>query len=159
VVTIESSTAGVESVIEQIIRRYSNPARVTYMYIFQLPIDGDFSGVVPAADQVITAWVDEGSGFQVMPADEAVRLCEGIRQLHIIDKPQRRLTSTERKQMMARTVQISIEQKADDLIVVHLVSKAITFSPKGDRDVYEHWRLGSTGWYSAHRPDGNTTED
>ncbi|MBX3080218.1 MAG: hypothetical protein KF716_01205 [Anaerolineae bacterium] len=155
----ETSPAGMDIVINQIIRRYSNPARATFMYLFLLPLDADFSGVFPTPETVLTAWVDEGSGFQVTPADEAVRLCSGIQQLHIIDSAEHRLTSTERKQMMARTIQFSVEQKADDFIVVHLVSKAITFSPKGDREVYEHWRLGSTGWYSIHRPEGNTTED
>ena len=157
--TTEPLPADVNSVINQIIRRYSNPARATFMYLFLLPLDADFSGVFPAPENVLTTWVDEGSGFQATPADEAVRLCAAIQRLHIIDSAEHRLTSTERKQMMARTIQFSVEQKADDFIVVHLVSKAITFSPKGDREVYEHWRLGSAGWYSAHRPQGNTTED
>ena len=128
------------------------------MYLFRLPIEADFSGIIPAETSILTAWVDEGGGFQLTPPADAVALCTTIRGLHLIDKGEHRMTSTERRQMMSRTVQFSLEPKADDLIVVHLVSKAITFSPKGDREVYEHWRLGSAGWYSAHRPNGNTTE-
>jgi hypothetical protein len=157
IMTLPSTTA-FDIIIDQIIRRYSNPSRTTFMYMFRLPIEADFSGIVPPASSVLFSWVDEGSGFQSTQPVDAVQLCASIRQLHLIDKPQRRLTSTERRQMMSRTVQFSLKSEADDLIVVHLVSKAITFSPKGDREVYEHWRLGSTGWYSAHRPNGNTTE-
>ena len=81
---------GVEGVIDQIIRRYSNPSRTTFMYLFRLPIEADFSGIIPAETSILTAWVDEGGGFQLTPPADAVALCTTIRALHLIDKREHR---------------------------------------------------------------------
>jgi hypothetical protein len=144
-------------VIARLITRYNNPARMAYTYLFRLTSGGDFSCVIPNEGEVVMAWVDEGDGLEVAPVDHALRRCQAIQEAHITTSPAHKLTPHERRQMMARAIVFALDQHTDDLIVVHLISRSLTFTPKGDREVYEHWRLGGEGWYSAHRPQGNTT--
>jgi hypothetical protein len=63
-------------------------------------------------------------------------------------------TPTERKQLMGRSVLFSVRPLAADRIEVHLVSRSLIYTPKGDREVIEEWRRAEDGqWYSAYKKD------
>lgn len=145
-------------IVSRLLTRYSNPARMAYTYLFNVTPDADMTAIFPASATVLAAWVDEGGGLQPTPTAEALRLSETVREARVAHHTSHKLTPHERRQMMARLILFSVERKEEGLIVVHLISRSLGFTPKGDREVYEHWRLGEQGWYSAYRPEGNTTE-
>lgn len=151
------SDLDLDVIVSRLITRYSNPARQAYTYLFRVTPDADMTPIFPATETVLAAWVDEGGGLQPVPTADALRLSGAVRESRVAQRSEHKLTSHERRQMMARLIVFSVEQDDEALIVVHLISRSLGFTPKGDREVYEHWRLGEEGWYSAYRPEGNTT--
>jgi hypothetical protein len=83
---------------------------------------------------------------------EAVARCQAAAQIKPHAEPPHSLTPHQRKQMMARAIQFSLRAVTEDEIALHLVSRALGFSPKGDREVIEAWRRTAEGvWYSVYR--------
>lgn len=141
----------------RLLQRYSASGRTAYTYLFYLRQGADTGALIPVAADVISAWSDQGSGFLPLPPETVIQQCEAIHALEFHNPPgyapqSGRLTPHQRRQQMARTVQFTITPQVDDLVVVHLVSRALKFSPKGDRSVTEHWKPTDGGWYSAYRP-------
>lgn len=147
------SGEALDFVSRRIMERYSNPARRAYLYLFRLKPDSDFAPIVPIGDAILTAWIDEGNGLALMPTDESIERARAALDLrsNLHRLPQRTM-----RQTMARVVVFSVVQSAAALIAVHLLSRALMFSPKGDREVHEQWRPidNSEGkiWYSAYQP-------
>jgi hypothetical protein len=136
----------------RIVARYGHPARAAYLYMFRLRPGADFSPILPPQEAALAAWVDEGDGLLPTPIEAAIERCRAALEIRPdVDKPQR-LTAHQRRQMMARSVFFSLEQTAEGLIEVHLQSRSLAFSPKGDRIAHETWRPTRDGWYSAYRP-------
>ena len=142
-----------DDVTARIVRRYANPARTAYLYLFRLKPGGELGPIVPEADSVLAAWADEGEGLLSTPPDEAVRKCAAAHAvgLEIAQTPQK-LTPHQRRQLMARSILFTVEQISDSVINVHRFSRALAFSPKGDRKVTEEWHPSNEGWYSSYRP-------
>lgn len=139
-----------DTVAERIARRYAHPGRAAYVYLFRLKLESDLTPLIPATEWVVTAWLDEGSGLSPASAALTVEHCAATRSTGLNRRHAQ--TATERKQQMARAIQFIVTQLDDKLIEVHLVSRALLFSPKGDREVHEQWRPASDGWYSAYQP-------
>jgi hypothetical protein len=141
-----------EAVALKIVERYSHPGRTAFTYLFQMKPESDFTALVPDPTAVIAAWIDEGNGLVSMPVDTAVVHCRTTQ----VESPKRddqgKLTSNQRRQMMARSILFIVTQLDTDEIEVRLVSRALNFSPKGDREVTEKWRRTADDWYSAYQP-------
>ncbi len=145
--------SGPEFVAARIAERYAHPGRVAYLYLFQLEPGSDFSPLMPPVESTLAAWLDEGGGLAPVAVETAVERCRAA--IHTKPDPanQRAMTSNQRRQMMARSILFSVTQPADDLITVRLLSRALHFSPKGDREAFEEWHRAGEGWYSAYQPD------
>ncbi|MCC7451743.1 MAG: hypothetical protein IT324_30320 [Anaerolineae bacterium] len=141
-----------DEVAAQIARRYAHPGRKAYTYLFRLKPHAPFNAIVPAQDSVLTAWLDEGAGLSPAPIDTALDRCRAVHAIGPDLQRQPQLTSHQRRQLMSRSILFSVIQRNEDVIEVHLISRALAFSPKGDREVTEEWRRGASGWYSAYRP-------
>ena len=138
-------------VAAHIAQRYAHPGRAAYTYLFQLKPDSDFGLLVPEATAILAAWMDEGNGLQPVPAESAVERCRATHaQAPDLQRPQK-LNRHQRRQLMARSILFSATQHGDDLVQVRLVSRALIFSPKGDREAFEDWRRTGDDWYSAYR--------
>jgi len=147
-----SATSALDHVAMRIVERYSNPSRKAYTYLFRLHIESPLTALVPLATDVLAAWVDEGRGLVPTAPLEAVARCQAAAQIKPHTEPLHSLTPHQRKQMMARAIQFSVRPVAEDEISLHLVSRALGFSPKGDREVIEAWRRTADGvWYSVYR--------
>ncbi|PJF35949.1 MAG: hypothetical protein CUN49_07935 [Candidatus Thermofonsia Clade 1 bacterium] len=147
-----SAIEALDHVAARIVARYSNPSRKAYTYLFRLRLGAPLTALVPAVSDVIAAWVDEGSGLLPTEPHEAVARCQSAARIKPHTEPPHTLTPHQRKQMMARAIQFSLQPVAEDEIALHLVSRAIGFSPKGDREVVEAWRCTDDGtWYSVYR--------
>jgi hypothetical protein len=140
----------IEFVAGRIAARYAHPGRTAYTYLFQLKPDSDFGPLVPDPESVIVAWMDEGNGLLPAPTDTAVEHCRAVLANKTDLTTPRKITSHERRQMMARSILFTVTQPAD-LVEVRLLSRALVFSPKGDREANEQWRPTGEGWYSAYR--------
>jgi hypothetical protein len=140
-------------VTQRLVERYGHPARTAYLYMFRIKADSNFSLLIPESESIIAAWVDEGSGLALTKADEALERCGMTKSVKTVSEGPRKLTSHQRKQMMARSVQFSVVQSSPDLVEVHLMSRSLGFSPKGDRETHELWRPTGDGWYSAYKPE------
>jgi hypothetical protein len=139
-------------VSERIAQRYAHPGRAAYLYLFRLQVGSDFSALVPSIAQVIEAWIDEGQGLKSADPASVIAACSIVRDAKLqFSKP---TDSPSRKRQMSRAVLFSVDQTDDDSINVRLISRAVSFTPKGDREVNELWRRTGTGeaWYSTHRP-------
>jgi len=134
-------------IAEKIVARYGHPARTAYLYLFQLIADADRSPLIPRAEAVLGAWIDEGMGV-LQPADAANALerCAAARDLPLT----RPATPHERRLFMARVVTFTFMQGAPDEHQVILISRALRFTPKGDRTAIETWRPAEGSWYSAY---------
>src|SRR5215208_5511169 len=144
---------GTEFVANRIAQRYANPARSAYVYLFQVRPDADFSQLIPAPEVVIAAWYDERNGMEQVTPQAALEHCRATKQA-VTDLAQpKKMTSHERKQMMARSIVFSVTQPSESVIQVHLFSRSLSFSPKGDREVTEEWRQSGDTWFSAYQPD------
>jgi hypothetical protein len=143
---------GTEFVANRIAQRYANPARSAYAYLFQIKPDADFSSLIPPPEIVIAAWVDEGNGLQPTSPLSAVERCQTTKQAVSDLATPRQRTSHERKQTMARSVLFSVAQLSESMIEVHLVSRSLAFTPKGDREVSEAWHQSGDSWFSAYQP-------
>ncbi|MBO9308267.1 MAG: hypothetical protein J7551_00605 [Chloroflexi bacterium] len=147
-----SATNALDHVAARIVERYSNPSRKAYTYLFRLQADAPLTALVPSATDVLAAWVDEGHGLVPTAPSEAVARCQAAAQIRPHAGPLHGLTPHQRKQTMARAIQFSVRPVSEDEIALHLVSRALGFSPKGDREVIEAWRRAADGiWYSAYR--------
>jgi hypothetical protein len=147
-----SATSALDHVAARIVERYSNPSRKAHTYLFRLQADASLTALVPLATDVLAAWVDEGHGLVPTAPSEAVARCQAAAQVKPHTEPPHSLTPHQRKQMMARAIQFSVRLVAEDEISLHLVSRALGFSPKGDREVIEAWRRTAEGvWYSVYR--------
>lgn|SRR5258708_1716563 len=142
----------VDLVAHKIVQRYAHPERKAYLYMFRLKPASDFSAIVPAPENILAAWIDEGNGLLPAAVDSALVACSAAREPHTNPRAPGKLTSHERRQLMARSVLFSVEATAPDLIEVRLSSRALTFSPKGDREVLERWQRTGAEWYSAYQP-------
>ena len=123
------------------------------MYLFRVTPASDFTALLPAAENVITAWVDEGERLVETPAEIALAHGQSTHDEAPNLSTPRGLSSQQRRQMMARSVLFSVTQLNDDEIEVYLVSRSLIFSPKGDREVTERWQRTGDSWYSAYQPD------
>jgi hypothetical protein len=143
-----------DDVAERIARRYAHPERVAYTYLFRLAPGNDFGPLVPLADHVLSSWMDEGDGLAKVEADSAARNCQAAYEAMQEARRQskRPKTSHERRQQMARSILFTVTRPAEDEIDVHLLSRALAFSPKGDREVVEKWRRSAEGWFSSYQP-------
>ncbi|MCC7208629.1 MAG: hypothetical protein IT323_15080 [Anaerolineae bacterium] len=132
--------------------RYASPSRKAYTYLFWVRDAAALDGLVPTAEQVVAAWVDEGAGLSPLDAAEAVRRCAEARARRPQDRPSGQLSPHERRQMMARAILFTLTQARPDQVDVHLWSRALGFSPKGDRQAFEQWEQTDDGvWFSAYR--------
>ncbi|HLY29156.1 MAG TPA: hypothetical protein VKQ72_22615 [Aggregatilineales bacterium] len=145
-------TEAADWVASRIIERYGRPGRVAYMVMFRLQNSADFSHIVPPRESIVAAWIDAGSGLLPATAESALERCKILQAVHTLARAPHQMTADERRQMMARSVLFSVQQTATDLVEVRLISRSLTFSPKGDREANEQWKPGSEGWYSAYRP-------
>ncbi len=143
----------VDLVAHKIVQRYAHPERKAYLYMFRLQPGSDFSAIVPAPENILAAWVDEGNGLLPAAVDSALVACSAAREIHINSRTPGKLTTHQRRQLMARSVLFSVEATAPDLIEVRLRSRALTFSPKGDREILERWQRTGADWYSAYQPE------
>jgi hypothetical protein len=141
-----------EFVTSRIVRRYGHSGRAAHLYLFRLVPGSDFLRLPPDRQTLIAAWMDEGGGLAPATPDEAVTRCKLARSTlegYKINRP-------ETQRLMARIVVFSVaEHIADAQVIVELFSRALAFTPKGDRRVTETWRQaedGTDSWYSAH-PD------
>jgi hypothetical protein len=142
-----------EAVALKIVERYSHPGRTAYLYLFQLKPGVDFASLIPEASGVIAAWIDEGANLVATPVDTALAHCKTTQEIAPNRDVPQKLTSHQRRQMMARAILFSVNQLDADEVEVHLVSRALIFSPKGDREVNEKWLRSGDSWYSAYQPD------
>jgi hypothetical protein len=132
--------------------RYATPSRKAYTYLFWVKDETTLSELIPPAEQVIAAWVDEGVGLLPLNAAEATRQCAVARAQRPQDRPSGQLSPNERRQMMARVILFTLEQSGPAQVDVHLWSRALGFSPKGDREAFEQWEQAEDGvWFSAYR--------
>lgn len=149
-------------VTEKLLYRYNHPSRKAYVYVFQLAEDADLPQIiVPTADRILAAWVDEGYGeLRATDAASAAALANAA----ALIKPQagapHPLTAHERRQMMARIITFCLKEAEEDgesVVRLHLYSRALGFTPKGTREAFETWRKTSDGiWYSSYQPQGET---
>ena len=142
-----------EAVTLKIVERYSRPGRTAYMYLFRVTPESDLTALIPPASIVIAAWMDEGNNLVVSSIDTAIAHSTATRNAAPNLTAPQKLSSDQRRQMMARVVIFSVSQLNDDEVEVHLVSRSLIFSPKGDREVTEKWRRHGDSWYSAYQPD------
>ncbi len=140
-------------VAARIAERYAHPGRAAYTYLFRLKPDRDFGPLVPDPESVVSAWLDEGGGLAPVPVESAVEHCRAaLAAKPDLTRPQQ-TTSHQRRQMMARSILFSVDQREENLVKVRLLSRALHFTPKGDREAFEEWRPTGGGWYSAYRPE------
>ncbi|MHB8627984.1 MAG: hypothetical protein ACYDBJ_17390 [Aggregatilineales bacterium] len=139
-----------EFVAGRIVTRYGHPARAAHLYLFRLMPNSDFGLAPPDPQTVIASWMDEGGGLAPVAPNEAVAHCQAARamlQEHTTIRP-------ETRRLMARLVVFSVEEhETEALVIVQLFSRALAFTPKGDRRATETWRRaedGTNGWYSAY---------
>ena len=145
--------APADLVTQKIVQRYAHPERKAYLYMFRLNPGSEFSSLVPAPESVLAAWVDEGSGLLPAAAGLALAACAITLEVHIASGTPKKLTPHERRQQMARSVLFTVQESMPDLIEVRLISRALAFSPKGDREAHEHWQRSGSDWYSAYHPE------
>jgi hypothetical protein len=142
----------VQYVAERIAQRYAHPSRTAYLYLFQIKADTDLTSPVPDPESVVAAWVDQGAGLASAPIELAVEQCAATYNLKL--RMTRPRTPDERRRQMARCVMFTAAQSSEDTVNIHLVSRALAFSPKGDRVADEEWKpTGDGGWYSVYNPD------
>jgi hypothetical protein len=134
-----------EVIAQKIVERYSHPSRTAYLYFFVLRPDANRAILIPHVGDVLYAWVDEGHGLVQKSPAEAVASCKTADSFRL----ERPMNPQQRRMQMARVVTISLEQQAPDQVLVDLYSRAIAFTPKGDRHVLEIWRPAEGSWYSA----------
>jgi hypothetical protein len=147
-------SSATDYVAARIAERYANPARAAYLYLFHLKPGSGFSPLAPDPELILSAWVDEGTGLASVPVEAAVERCRAaIAAKPDLSKPQQ-LTPHQRRQMMSRSILFTVEQPSDKIVTVRLLSRALHFTPKADREAFEEWHPTSGGgWFSAHRPD------
>src|SRR5258708_28328290 len=97
-------------VANRIVERYGRPGRSAYLVMFRLKEGSDFSGVTPKPDSIEAAWIDAGSGLLPAKVEAALARCETLRAVHTPADAPHRLTSDERRQMMARCILFSVVQ-------------------------------------------------
>jgi hypothetical protein len=140
-------------VIRRLVGRYATPARKAYLYLFKVAVDAPQKGLIPTPTDVQRAWVDDGQGLQEIPIETALAKLTAAK----ATAPQATQTPPleGRKQLMARAVLFSLAPTTQGALEVHLFSRAISYSPKGDREVRERWQREAadpTLWYSAYQP-------
>lgn len=142
----------VEFVTSRIVARYGHPARKAYLYLFRLTPGSDFDRTPPDPSSIIGAWLDEGDQLAPAAPKDAIARCQSAYSALHASSDRR----PETRRLMARIVVFSVEEHEPGMmVVVQLSSRALAFTPKGDRRVTETWRPaqdGTDGWYSAH-PD------
>lgn len=143
------SEADLSFVAGQIAARYAHPSRTAYLYLFRLTPGADFAQMPLDTTYIVTAWVDEGVGLAAVSASEAVARCAAAAQF----RAARPANAHERRLTMARLVMFNVIGGADQAqIAVDLYSRALQFTPKGDRRALETWRRADEiggDWYSA----------
>ncbi len=144
--------APTDIVAGRIAERYRTPARRAYLYLFRLKPDASLEGLVPVADSVLEAWMDVGDGLLPSPIDRVLTECRRAADIKPHTQTPTRLTAHERKQMMARAIMFIATQPEPSSVLINLASRALGFSPKGDRTALEEWRRSAEGrWYSTRR--------
>jgi hypothetical protein len=139
------SSEAVEFIVGKLVERYSHPGRVSFMYMFRLAPGTDFEPLLPAAAVIQDAWMDEDTGL--VPVEAAVALAH-CRETLVVSKA-RPTNRQERRRQMARVVSFIVLPQTATQVVVELSSRALLFSPKGDRRVTEIWHPAEGGWYSV----------
>lgn len=143
----------------RIVERYSHPSRTNYLYLFHVQSSADFQPIPPVAGQIIQAWVDEENTLSSIDPIKACHLCQLTadrwRSQSVVDGYAPPRSREERRRLMARQVVFSItppDPAGEPVALVDLFSRAIAFTPKGDRRVTETWRPFAGGWFSAYKP-------
>ncbi len=132
--------------------RYATPSRKAYTYLFWVRDAAALEALIPTPEQTIAAWVDEGAGLLPLDGAEAVRRCAEARARRPQDRPSGQLSPHERRQMMARAILFTLTPVRPDQINLNMWSRALGFSPKGDRQAFEQWEQTDDGlWFSAYR--------
>jgi|GEM_PF-1075519 len=146
--TLLPDTSSLTYVTQRLVDRYGMAGRTAYLYLFRVQPGSDFVLLIPDAAQVIDAWIDDGAGLQVTTANTAIDRCRTALDHRIAHAPQ---NTQERRQHMARVVMFSIDLQSAERISVDLFSRALFFTPKGDRRVGEIWLPTADSWYSSAR--------
>jgi hypothetical protein len=159
----QPSEADFAQVVARIHARYANPARKAHAYLFRVGSAAALEVLLPSADDLLAAWIDEGHGLHPLPPAEALARCQAA----LNSQPPRRT-----QQQMARAASFCLGStiEADQtLIVADLVSRSLHYTPKGDRRVRELWQtaagdslIGAVGaeriWFSKFtNPDTTNT--
>jgi len=147
--------SALDEVTARIVRRYANPARIAYAYVFRLVPGSTFDKVLPARETIMTAWIDEGEGLAQTSIERALERCAAVTKM-AVPRPYNPhdFTPEQRKFLNSRTAQFTV-YPSEDVIEVHLVSRSPVFTPKGDRQVIEKWARSADGeWYSVYQPKG-----
>lgn len=141
-------------ILNRLLNRYSTPGRTNYCTLFLMRADSSFNVLIPDPAQCLAAWVDRGSGLQSAPVDQAVTMLQAERDPALAAVDRGTLTDSEsRRAQMTRVIIFTIYQTAEDEIHVDLFSRALHYSPKGDRIAHEMWRTAEDGtWYSVYTP-------
>jgi hypothetical protein len=138
-------TPGLETILGKICERYSHPSRVAYLYLFHLVNSADRGVLIPNASEVLQAWIDEGSGLALTDPQNGIAQCQATANF----RTSHPANTHERRMSMARVVTLTVTQDSAVQYSVNLISRALHFSPKGDRQAFETWRPAEGSWYSA----------
>src|SRR5260221_6026631 len=99
----------VDLVAHKIVQRYAHPERKAHLYMFRLKPGSDFSAIVPAPENILAAWVDEDNGLLPAAVDSALVACSAARETHINSRTPGKLTTHQRRQLIARSVLFIVE--------------------------------------------------
>jgi hypothetical protein len=134
-----------EIIFEKIRARYSTPERRAYLYLYLLRPEANRELLIPEAADILSAWIDEGSGLAEVSAPHAIERTSAAGQF----RTARPTSPHERRLAMARIVTLVITQQAEHEYHVALISRSFAFAPKGERRALEIWRPAEGSWYSA----------
>lgn len=134
-----------EIIADKIVARYGHPSRTAYVYLFHLQAASNRAALIPDPADVIAVWSDEGEGLRPAEVASVIARC----QVAASARYSRPSSPHERRLQMARVITITLQEQAADQILVDLSSRALAFTPKGDRRALEYWRPAEGSWYSA----------
>lgn len=152
-------------ILSRLLTRYSTPGRTNFCTLFLMRADSDFDALIPDPAHCLAAWADRGSGLQSMPVDQAIGMLQAEHDPAIATVERGTLTDSEsRRAQMTRVISFTIYQVAtpdgQDEVQVDLYSRALHYSPKGDRIAHETWRTAEDGtWYSLYVPRNETDNE
>ncbi len=147
-------------IADRIAARYANPGRAAYLYLFQVKAGSALEAMPPDTHDTLAAWYDEGDGLAPAVAEDAAARCRatfGLLQM-VGEQGRRLIAPADRRRLMARLVvfSVAVPSETGELPAkVELFSRALAFTPKGDRRATETWKRSPEGWFSAYVPHGS----